>query len=109
LKKSSTPRPPTGLSPGAKRWWSRLHGEFDLADAAGAFLLESALRAFDRMNEAGALVDKHGVAIADRYGQLKANPAVAAERDARAAMLSAFKQLGLDLLPSQLPGRPSGR
>jgi hypothetical protein len=35
--------------------------EFDLADEAAAFLLESALRAFDRMNQAGALVEKHGV------------------------------------------------
>jgi P27 family predicted phage terminase small subunit len=109
LKKSPIPRPPTGLSPSGKRWWARLHSEFDLVDAGAAFLLESALRAFDRMNEAGVLIDKHGVAIADRYGQLKANPAVAAERDARAAMLSAFKQLGLDMLPPQLPGRPSGR
>lgn len=113
MKKSSTSpppnRPPSGLSPAAVAWWKRLHAEFDLDDAGAAFLLETALRAFDRMGEAAALVDTHGVAVSDRYGQLRANPAVAAERDARAAMLGAFKQLNLDVLPPQRPGRPSGR
>lgn len=113
LKKSAT-KPasnpaPKGLSPAAVAWWKRLHSEFDLRDAGAAFLLESALRAFDRMREAGALIDKHGVCITDRYQQLKPNPAVAAERDSRAAMLAAFKQLGLDVIPPQKPGRPAGR
>ena len=44
-----------------------MHGEYDLTDQAGLFLLETALRAFDRMNQAGELVDKHGPAIMDRY------------------------------------------
>ncbi len=61
------------------------------------------------MGQAAALIDKHGVCVADRYQQLKPNPAVAAERDARAAMLAAFKQLNLDVLPPQRPGRPPGR
>lgn len=93
----------------AKQWWKRLHAEFDLDDAGAAFLLETALRAFDRMNEAAALIGKHGVVIADRYQQLKPNPAVTVERDSRAAMLAAFKQLNLDVLPPQRPGRPPGR
>ena len=101
--------PPSGLSAEARTWWKRLHREFTLDDAGAHFLLETALRAFDRMREAGALVAKHGVAVEDRFGQLRANPATAAERDARAAMLSAFKQLGLDVLPPGKPGRPPGR
>lgn len=103
------PAAPAGLSAAAVGWWKRLHREYDLGDAGALFLLESALRAHDRMAEAGRLVDKHGVAVEDRFGQLRANPAAAAERDARAAMLAAFKALGLDILPPQLPGRPSGR
>jgi P27 family predicted phage terminase small subunit len=109
LKKSTAPAPPKDLSAAACTWWKRLHAEFDLADEAAAFLLESALRAFDRMNQAGALVEKHGVCIVDRFGQLRANPATNAERDARAAMLSAFKQLNLDVIPPMKPGRPAGR
>lgn len=71
-------------------------------------MLETALRAFDRMNEAAALIDKHGVCVVDRYKQLKPNPAVTVERDSRAAMLAAFKQLNLDVMPSQPVGRPPG-
>lgn len=101
--------PPKGLSADAEGWWTRLHEEFDLTDAGAAFLLETALRAFDRMNEAARLIAEHGVAARDRFGQLRANPAVSAERDARAAMLAAFKQLNLDVLPPQRPGRPAGK
>ncbi len=113
LKKSTT-KPasipaPSGLSPAAVRWWRKLHGEYDLTDQAGLFLLETALRAFDRMNQAGELVDKHGPAIMDRYQQLKANPAVAAERDARSAMLGAFRALNIDVVPVQKTGRLTGR
>jgi len=108
LKKSTSNKTPAGLSPAAIAWWKRLHGEFDIDDSGAAFLLEAALHAFDRMNEAAGLVAEHGVCIVDRYGQLRANPAVAAERDSRAAMLAAFKQLGLDILPPQRPGRPAG-
>lgn len=108
MQKSPTIPPPKGLTPAARAWWKRLHRDFDLEDSGAQFLLEQALRAFDRMNEAAALVERHGVAVADRFGQLRANPAVAAERDARAAMLGALKQLNLDVIPAQRPGRPSG-
>lgn len=104
-----TPPAPSGLSPGAVAWWKRLHKEFDLTDEAALFLLEAALRSHDRMQQAAAIVEQHGVAVEDRFGQLRANPAVAAERDARAAMLSAFRQLNLDVLPPMKPGRPAGR
>jgi P27 family predicted phage terminase small subunit len=100
---------PSGLSRAAIAWWKRLHHEFDLEDEAACFLLESALRSFDRMTEAAALVEKHGIVVADKFGQLKSNPATTVERDSRAAMHAAFKQLNLDVLPPQKPGRPPGR
>jgi P27 family predicted phage terminase small subunit len=109
LKKSPAQPCPKGLSPAAVSWWNRLNAEFELTDEAASFLLESALRCFDRMNEAAKLIAEHGVAIKDRYGQLKSNPATTVERDSRAAMLSAFKQLNLDVLPPMKNGRPPGR
>lgn len=100
---------PAGLSPAAKAWWKRLHSEFDLTDQAAAFLLESALRSFDRMTEAAELVAKHGIVVVDKFGQLKSNPATTVERDSRAAMHAAFKALNLDVLPPMKPGRPPGK
>jgi phage terminase small subunit len=108
-RKPAANRPPSGLSSAAVEWWTRLHAEFDLSDEGAAFLLESALRAFDRMNQAAALIEKHGVCIEDRYKQLKPNPACAVERDSRAAMLQAFKALNLDVVPPGPVGRPPGK
>lgn len=106
--KPAIPPVPSGLSPDAIRWWRDLHREFDLSDPAALLLLETAMRAHDRMQDAGALVAKHGVAVEDRYGQLKSNPATSVERDARAQMLAALKALNLDVLPTRPVGRPPG-
>lgn len=107
-KTTATTAPPKGLSPAAQDWWRRLHAEFDLGDEAAAFLLESALRSFDRMNEAAALVAELGIVVRDKYGQVKSNPATTVERDSRAAMHMAFKHLNLDVLPPTKPGKPKG-
>lgn len=107
-KSSRIANPPETLSPEAKGWWNRLVFEYQLDDAPARFLLESALRAFDRMNEAAAAVDEHGIVVVDKFGQLKTNPATTVERDSRAAMLSALKQLNLDVIPPHAtPGRPT--
>jgi hypothetical protein len=45
----------------------------------------------------------------DRFGQLRAHPAVAIERDARDQMLRALKLLNLDIEPLRgRVGRPAG-
>ena len=104
------PRPPAGLTDAAKSWWKRILAEFAVDDEAGLLLLEQALRAFDRMNEAAQLVATHGVASPDRWGQLRVNPACAVERDSRAAMLAALRELNLSVEPVRAkPGRPPGR
>jgi phage terminase small subunit len=83
--------------------------EYAIDDLAGRFLLEQALRSFDRVQAASKLIAEHGEVLRDRFGQLRANPACTVERDARAAMLAAFKQLNLDVEPLQGIGRPPGR
>ena len=97
--KKLKPRVP-GLSAAARKWRQRICSEFDLSDAPAQLLLDTAMRAYDRMQEAAALVELHGVCTLDRYRQVRANPAVAAERDARAAMISALKALNLDVQPN---------
>lgn len=110
MKNSLNPKPPPGLSSAAGAWWERLLSEYDIADSAGLLLVETALQAFDRMHEARALIAKHGAVVADRFGQLRPNPATTVERDSRAAMLSALKALNLDIEPLRDgPGRPAGR
>ena len=105
----TAPAPPQDLSQAAKTWWVTLTRDYmiEANDSAGLLLLETALRAFDRMTDAQALIVEHGMVSGDRFGQLRPNPACVIERDSRAAMLMALKSLNLDLEPlHQRPGRP---
>src|SRR5690349_11714667 len=107
MKSPTSPKPPAGLSAEARTLWRSLTAEYLIEDRAGLLLLETAMRAHDRMQAAATLIAKHGVCVADRWGQLRSNPATMVERDSRAAMLSALKALHLDLEPVRAtPGRP---
>lgn len=104
------PNPPKSLSTEARKWWRKLVAEYEITDPAGLLLLQTALEALDRMRGAQDAITTEGVTVKDRYGQLKAHPAVSIERDARAAVLAALKALNLDLEPLRdRPGRPAGK
>ena len=106
---SKKPEVPRGLSKTAVRWWKRFQADYALDDAGGRLLLESALRQFDRAEEARAVIDKEGSTVVDRFGQRRAHPAAAIERDARSGLLGALRALNLDLVPlKDGPGRPVG-
>lgn len=98
---------PKTLSREAAKWWWSLVFEYELNDEAGLLLLQTSLEAFDRMREAQQQIASDGLIVADRFGQLKAHPAAAIERDARAQMLTALKALNCDLEPQRdMLGRP---
>ena len=100
---------PKHLSTEARRWWDRIAGEYDLGEDHGPLLLQTALEAFDRMRGCQKQIAKDGPMLPDRFGQLKAHPLLAAERDSRAQMMQAIKQLGLDIEPpNPFMGRPPG-
>ena len=99
---------PLGLSDDAARWWASLQADFPLSDSAGRLLLETALRAFDRAEEARRMVEAEGAVVRDRFEQPGPHPAIRIERDSRAQMLTALKALNLDIAPARPPGRPSG-
>ena len=100
-------RPPKGLSRAAQKWFARLQSEFGIEDAGGLLVLTAAAEAFDRTREAESMVKAEGLVTTDRFGQSKPHPAVNIARDARAQMLSALKNLHLDLEPLKSPGRPT--
>ena len=100
---------PAQLTDDAAQLWGKIVSEWDLDDAA-KLILASGLEAYDRMRSAQELITQYGLVAPDRFGQLKANPAVLIERDSRSAMLATLKQLHLDLEPlNDGPGRPPGR
>lgn len=84
--------------------------EYAIEDQAGLLILQTGLEAFATMRGAQAAIKTEGSTVKDRFGQLKAHPLCAVERDARAQMLAALRQLNLDLEPLKGgPGRPPGR
>ena len=101
---------PSHLSKAAQQWWERIQNEYDISDQAGRLLLQTALEAHDRMKQAQAAIKSDGATVKDRFGQDKGHPLLTTERDSRAQMLAALKQLNLDLEPLRDgPGRPAGR
>jgi P27 family predicted phage terminase small subunit len=89
------PAPPRHLSAAAKRLWTRLRGDFMLDDEAALLILQSALEAYDRVQEARAIIARDGAVTKDRWGQLKQHPATLVEASARAQMHAALRLLRL--------------
>jgi phage terminase small subunit len=98
--------PGATLSQAALELKARLLAEYQVDDAAGLAVLQTALEAFDAMREAQAVVAEHGPCFKDRYGQLRVNPATVIVRDSRAQFLRALKDLNFDLEPLKPGGRP---
>jgi len=77
--------------------WRDITTEFSFDDPASLALLRSALEAHQRARRCRLVIDVEGEGVRDRFQQLRAHPLLAAERDARAAFLSAMRALNLDL------------
>ncbi|MFZ5448162.1 MAG: P27 family phage terminase small subunit [Thermodesulfobacteriota bacterium] len=101
---------PKHLSRGGKKIWTELQAEYQIVDPGGLLILTAAIEAHDRMRQAQETLSREGATFPDRFGQPRPHPATVIERDSRAAMLAALKQLNLDLEPLRDgPGRPPGR
>lgn len=95
------------LSNEAKKIFRAITKEWTL-DASGLILLDTALRAFDRLKEAQHLIDEEGIVITSPTGHRKPHPCLRIEKEARQGLLQAWKMLNLDLEPPGGVGRPGG-
>ena len=100
---------PAHLSQEARKIFKDLCADYCIKDAAGLRILRVTCEAFDRAQEARATIDKDGITVIDKAGQIKPHPLLPIERDARAAFLAGLKALHLDLEPIKGIGRPPGR
>src|SRR5947209_8274618 len=104
------PKPPDYLSAEAKALWRKICFEYDILDSAGLTLVESVASSFDVWQKSQKQISKEGITTKDRWGALKAHPAIAIMRDAKSAMLRALRELHLDDEEMyEKPGRPPGR
>lgn len=110
MPKPKKNHPPRHLSPEARRCWREIVSEYGISDPGGFRILENGLPQYDRAEQIRKTIDEQGLTIVDRFGIPKANPLLAAERDACAGQLAALKALNLDLEPLRDgPGRSPGR
>ena len=100
---------PKHLSNEAKKIWKSILTEYAIDDSAGLRILQAACEAYDRAQAARVIIDKDGMTVLDKVGQVKSHPLLPVERDNRAAFLAGLKQLNLDLEPLKAIGRPPGR
>jgi P27 family predicted phage terminase small subunit len=104
-------KPPNHLTAEAKQWWRAVTTDFDL-EPHHLKLLQAACEAWDRMTLARKAVAKDGLTFRASNGDLKSNPAVAIERDARTAFARLVRELDLDagtLAERRPPGLSSSR
>ena len=83
---------------------------YDISDAAGIAILQTAMEAFDTMHASQDVVDDQGLTVFGDRGQIKAHPLLSVIRDSRAQFLMGLKHLNLDIEPLRdRAGRPAGR
>jgi len=92
------PPAPAHLSPAMQGWWKRVMEDYDL-EAHHLLLLQGAAEAWDRMQEAAAVLHAEGISIPTADGGKKQHPAVNVERDSRLAFARLLRELDLDADP----------
>jgi P27 family predicted phage terminase small subunit len=99
---------PRHLSEQQQKLFQQLVVDYSIDDPAGRLLLTVACEALDDMQTAQEQIARDGMVVLDRFGQEKVHPLLAVVRDSRSALLSAIKQLNLDVAPLEPHiGRPA--
>ena len=111
LKLRPDPEPPPHLSGPARATWTGIVRDYAMhGDVVGLGLLETALTAWDRSEEARETIAKEGLQVKDRYGNWKPHPLLRTQAAFMHEFRSALKQLRFDVEPIRPgPGRPPGR
>ena len=109
-KGSNVPVPPDYLSADASAWWATVLATYELDDHH-LRLLTNACESWDRAQAARAQIDREGMTVLSRLGEVKVHPLIAVERDHRGLFARLVRELRLDEdvpAPSRLP-RSRGR
>ncbi|ESY15187.1 P27 family phage terminase small subunit [Mesorhizobium sp. LNJC394B00] len=101
------PNPPGHLSDEAKAWWRRVVTDFEL-EGHHLRLLQLAAEAWDRSQQARAVIDKEGITTVDDRKNVRAHPAVGIEKDARTGFARLVRELDLDVEVPPSRTRPPG-
>jgi hypothetical protein len=95
----SKPAAPEYLGPEERSLFDEIIRAYGLRDEVSLKILSEALASLQRARLAREAIDAEGMTFLDDKGQPKGHPLLVVERDSRAAALSAFRQLNLELGP----------
>jgi phage terminase small subunit len=87
---------PEHLTPQSRRWWLSVVRDYTL-EPHHIRLLTFAAEAWDRAEQARKALKENGLTFEDRFGQPRARPEVAVERDSRMAFARLLRELDLDV------------
>ena len=104
-KPSPRVQPPKHLKPATRAWFRAVVSDWELEDHHTR-LLALAGGAWDRAEQAREVLETAGIVVMTRFGEVKAHPAVAIERDARIAFARLVRELDLDVNPPSSESRP---
>ena len=103
-----SPKPDPSLFPSSRRLFLKLTKEYSIDDSGGVAILTMGLRALDRAEAAEAVIATDGMAVRDRWGQVKVHPLMTTVRDFRAQWIAALRSLNLAVGTPPKVGRPAG-
>jgi phage terminase small subunit len=89
-------KPPRHLKAATRKWWAGVVREFEFEEHH-LKLLTLAAEAWDRCQDARAIIDRQGISYVDRFGAPRLRPEVNVERDSRIAFARILRELALDV------------
>jgi phage terminase small subunit len=87
---------PRHLAPATRKWAEGILADFVL-ESHHVRLLVLCCQAWDRAEDARAALAEHGTVFVDRFGQPRARPEIAIERDSRISFARLLRELALDV------------
>lgn len=108
MTQNGVPRAPTHLRPETRVWWRSVLSEWDL-ESHDQRVLTAACECWDRGIQAREAIERDGAYLRDRFGQLKAHPALSVERLEKLAFARLLKALDLEDVEPPTPYKRTPR
>ncbi|NTA35983.1 hypothetical protein [Agrobacterium salinitolerans] len=104
-KENAAFKVPKHLRKPTQTWVKSVLSDYDLEEHHFKILI-SAAESWDRICAAREIVDAQGLTFNDRFGQPKARPEVAIERDNKIILARLLRELALDAPSAEAPRAP---